>query len=288
MEDLMNYFYYPGCSIKAMGKAYEESFLKVCKKIGLSIKEIDDWNCCGSTPYLGVDELKSLALASRNLAIAEKNGATDIIAPCSACYLILNKTNHTLNENPDLKEKINRALNEIGLKYSGKLKIRHPLDVFVNDNWIEKISSSVKMPLNNLKVACYYGCQITRPYSEFDDKSNPKTMDKLMEIIGAKVIDYPLKTKCCGASITGNITEISLELIYILLKEAKKRNACVIVTPCPLCQFNLDAYQDKIEKKYEKIKIGVLYFTQLIGLAMGFSEEELGINRCLTSPGSLK
>jgi heterodisulfide reductase subunit B len=284
----MKYFYYPGCSLKGMGKSYEESLLKVCTKINLQMEEIEDWNCCGSTPYLGIDELKSMALACRNMAIAEKKGGTDIIAPCSACYLILNKTNHTLKDYPDLKEKIGEALKEIGMAYSGNLKIRHPLDVFVNDGWMEKIGASIKKPLKDLKIACYYGCQLTRPYSEFDDQINPQTMDKLIELTGAQIVDYPLKTKCCGGIITGNMTETSLELIYILLKEAKKRGADIIATPCPLCQFNLDAYQDKIEKKYEKMDIPVLYFTQIIGLAMGFSKEVLGINRCLTSARSLK
>jgi len=284
----MKYFYYPGCSLKGMGKAYEESLLKVCSKINLQMEEIEDWNCCGSTPYLGFYELKSMALACRNMAIAEKKGGTDIIAPCNACYLILNKTNHALKDYPDLKEKIDNTLKEIGMMYSGNLKIRHPLDVFVNDGWMEKIGASIKKPLKDLKIACYYGCQLTRPYSEFDDQINPQTMDKLIKLAGAHIVDYPLKTKCCGGSITGNMTETSLELIYMLLKEAKKRGTDIIATPCPLCQFNLDAYQDKIEKKYEKMDIPVLYFTQIIGLAMGFSREELGINRCLTLAGSLK
>ncbi|PIS46516.1 MAG: disulfide reductase [Elusimicrobia bacterium CG08_land_8_20_14_0_20_51_18] len=278
----MKYLYYPGCSLKGTGRAYEESWLEVSKALGVELEEIEDWNCCGSTPYMGVDEVKSLALAGRNFALAERQGGMDIIAPCSACYLSLNKTNHVLNDYPELRAKVDSALGSAGLKYSGRIKVRHPLDVILNDVGVDKVKKLVKKPLG-LKLAAYYGCQITRPYSDFDDPVRPVSMDKLMEAAGAKPVPYSMKTKCCGGSITGTVPEAALELACSLLKEAVKRGADAMVTPCPLCQFNLDGYQDRISKKYGKTEMPVLYFTQALGLAFGISPEKLGINRCLAS-----
>lgn len=279
----MKYFYYPGCSLRGMGKAYEESWLKVCQKIGLHLEEIEDWNCCGSTTYLGFDEIKSLVLVSRNLAMLEKEGGSEVITPCIACYYLFNRTNHNLRDYPQLKIETNKMLQEVGLTYSGNVKVRHPLDVLVNDGWMEKISENIEKRLERFKAVCYYGCQLLRPYCEFDNPRNPKNMDILVSLTGVDVLDYPLKTKCCGAIITSNIPEKGLELVYVLLKEAKKRKADFIVVTCPLCQFNLESQQEKIMKVYEEdVGLPILYYTQVLGLAMGISLKELGITRCLT------
>ncbi len=278
----MKYQYFPGCSLKGMGKAYEESFLAVSRALGLEINELEDWNCCGATAYMSIDETKSYALAGRNLAIAERD-ASDVIAPCSACYLVLNKTIHGMSENPDLHGKVNRALKAGGLEYKGTAKVRHPLDVLMNDVGLDEIKKRVKAPLAGIKLAPYYGCQIVRPYATFDDQRDPVFMDKLITASGAESVDWPLKTRCCGGSLTGTVPEAGLRLAYIILKEAKKRGAQAIVTPCPLCQFNLDGYQDQIAAKYERIDMPVLYFTQVLGLAMGLSASELGIKRGIIS-----
>ncbi|MCX5785141.1 MAG: CoB--CoM heterodisulfide reductase iron-sulfur subunit B family protein [Elusimicrobia bacterium] len=278
----MKYQYFPGCSLKGTGRAYEESFLAVFRALGIEVKELDDWNCCGATAYMSVDETKSYALAGRNLAIAERE-TPDVIAPCSACYLVLNKTMLGLKEHPELRRKVTGALKAGGLDYKGTAKVRHPLDVLVNDVGLEEIKKRVKRPLTGMKLAPYYGCQIVRPFATFDDQHNPVTMDKLIETAGAQCVDWPLKTHCCGGSLTGTVPEAGLRLAYIILKEAKKRGAQALVTPCPLCQFNLDGYQDQIARKYERIDIPVLYFTQVIGLAMGIPASELGIKRGIIS-----
>ncbi len=278
----MKYQYFPGCSLKGMGKAYEESFLAVSRALGLEINELEDWNCCGATAYMSIDETKSYALAGRNLAIAERS-ASDVIAPCSACYLVLNKTIHGMSEKPDLRGKVSRALKAGGLEYKGTAKVRHPLDVLMNDVGLDEIKKRVKAPLAGMKLAPYYGCQIVRPYATFDDQRDPVFMDKLITASGAESVDWPLKTRCCGGSLTGTVPEAGLRLAYIILKEAKKRGAQAIVTPCPLCQFNLDGYQDQIAAKYERIDMPVLYFTQVLGLAMGLSASELGIKRGIIS-----
>ncbi|OGS08595.1 MAG: disulfide reductase [Elusimicrobia bacterium RIFOXYA12_FULL_51_18] len=278
----MKYLYFPGCSLKGTGRAYEESFLAVFKALGLEVRELEDWNCCGATAYMSVDETKSYALAGRNLAIAEREDL-DVIAPCSACYLVLNKTQHGLKDNPELRRKVVNALKSAGLDYKGKVRVRHPLDVLINDVGVEKLAKFIKNPLKGLKIAPYYGCQVVRPYSTFDDQYNPVTMDKLIEAVGAECVSWPLKTRCCGGSLTGTLPEVGLKLAYILVKEAKKRGAAAVVTLCPLCQFNLDGYQDQIARKFERVDIPTLYFTQILGLAMGLPESELGIKRGIIS-----
>jgi heterodisulfide reductase subunit B len=283
----MKYAYYPGCSIKGTGRAYEESLLPVLKALDVEFEEIDDWNCCGATAYMAVDEIKSCVLASRNLALAEKGGYSEMMAPCSACYLVLNKAQRYIETSGPVADTVKKALGAINLKITKKIKVRHPLDILLNDVGLDRIKQKVKRPLTGLKVATYYGCQIVRPYSTFDDQYNPTSMDKLIKALGATVVNFPLKTRCCGGSLTGTLPEPGLLCAYILLKEAMKRGADVISTACSLCQFNLDGYQDKIAKKWEPVQVPALYFTQLMGLAFGFSEEEMGLHRCIV-PFSLE
>jgi heterodisulfide reductase subunit B len=275
----MKYSYFPGCSLKGTGRAYEESLLPVMKALGIELEELDDWNCCGATAYMAVDEVKACAMASRNLALAEKAGDRDLVAPCSACYLVLNKTKHYLKESASVHRIIQEALQHANLTYSGNVPIRHPLDILVHDLGLEAIRQRVKRPLTGLKVVPYYGCQIVRPYATFDDQYNPTTMDRLLEALGCTVVHYPLKTRCCGGSLTGTLPEPGLFCAYILLKEAIKRGGDLIATVCPLCQFNLDGYHDKIEAKWGSCRIPTVYFTQLMGLAFGMSADELGLNR---------
>jgi heterodisulfide reductase subunit B len=275
----MKYSYFPGCSLKGLGRAYEESLLPVMRHLGADLAELDDWNCCGATAYMSVDEHEACMLAARNLAIAEHAGPHDLVTPCSACYLVLNKTKHYLADAPAIKAEVQRGLGAAGLSYSGNMPVRHPLDVLVNDIGLDVIEKKVVRPLKGLKVAPYYGCQVVRPYATFDDAWNPTTMDRLLNAIGAEVVHYPLKTKCCGASLTGTLPEAGLRLSYILLKEAVRRGADVIATICPLCQFNLDAYHNRIERLWGPVRIPAVYFTQLLGLAFGLPAKELGLHR---------
>jgi heterodisulfide reductase subunit B len=166
------------------------------------------------------------------------------------------------------------------LSYAGKVRIRHPLDVFKNDIGIKKLSAQVKRPLQGLKVACYYGCQLVRPYAEFDDQHAPSSMDELLKACGAETIEWPLKTRCCGGALTGTIEEVGMRLSYILLTEAKKRGCNVIATACPLCQFNLECYQRKMSKAFGgELNVPVAFFTQLLGYALGSAENKLGLKR---------
>jgi len=280
----MSYLYFPGCSLKSTGRAYEESMLACFAKLGEPLEEIEDWNCCGATAYMSISELKAIALSARNLALAQRQSKNtthnDLVVPCAACYLGLNKAQHYINESSEIQATVSDALAAAGLSYSNNMKIRHPLDVLINDIGLKQIKEAVTKPLKGYRVACYYGCQLVRPYADFDDQHNPQTMDNLLKALGAEIVDWPLKTRCCGGSLTGTVPDIGLRLSYILLKEASQRGANVVATACPLCQFNLECYQNVMRKRYkEPIKKTVVYFSQLLGLALGISEHELGLHR---------
>jgi len=280
----MSYIYYPGCSLKGTGRAYEESLLAVFKALEIHVEELNDWNCCGATSYMSVSELKAFALCARNFALAERQahetGMTDLVVPCAACYLGLNKALRYLDEYPDIRRKIDEALATADLAYTNHIRIRHPLDVLVNDFDRDRIISRVKRSLAGLKVACYYGCQIVRPYADFDDQENPSSMNTLVRALGAETVDWPLKTRCCGGSLTGTVQDVGQRLSFILLREAIGRGADVIVTACPLCQFNLECYQNEMSRRFDApVHIPVLYFTQLMGIALGVSDRQLALQR---------
>ncbi len=281
----MKYLYYPGCSLKSTGKPYEESLKAVFSALDVPLEELDDWNCCGATAYMAVDEVKSFALSARNLALAEKqgepadNGRVQLVAPCSACYALSLKTQHYLEENRDIRTKVERGLQEAGLTYEGRVDVRHPLDVLMNDIGVDKIKEAVKSPIGN-KVACYYGCQIVRPYATFDDQANPTSLDELMKAIGAAPMPWAMKTRCCGGTLVGTIREVGFRLNYLILKEAERRGADTVATTCPLCQFGLECFQPDMNADYKGgVDMPVVYFTQLLGMALGIPANKLGMQR---------
>jgi heterodisulfide reductase subunit B len=274
----MKYAYYPGCSLEKTQRGYDESVREVFKALDQELVEIEDWNCCGATVYMSVKETVSLAVSSRNLALAEKMGY-DIIAPCSSCFTVLSKTNKILNEIPALHKDVNEALAEAGLNYSGKTRVRHPLDILMNDVGVNLILQKAKRSLSGLKIAPYYGCQIVRPGKGFDDNENPVLLDKLFNKCGGNVVYFPMKVRCCGGMLMTTFEETALKLNKELLSCAAENGAECIVTTCPLCHFNLEAYQDKINQTYNtKFNIPILYFTQLLGIVLGLPEKALGID----------
>lgn len=283
----MKYGYYPGCSLEYNAIAYYHSMMAVAPFLGLEFIELDDWNCCGATEYASVALLPSHALVGRNLALAEQqqhNGqSSQLVTPCSACFLNLSKTDRYMADSPDLAEKVNSALTAGGLHYTPEsVRVRHLLDVVINDIGCQVIAGKVTRPLYGLRVAPYYGCLIVRPgFSEsFDDPQYPTSLDKLMRTLGAQVVDYRLKTYCCGGHMTQISEAIALELIRRLLKNASECEADAIVTLCPLCQFNLDAYQSAVNEHFgTNFRIPILFFTQMMGLAFGMAPHELGFGK---------
>lgn len=286
----MKYAYYPGCSLGSTAVPYEMSTKAIAEVLQLGLEEIEDWNCCGASEYFAVYKTAAYALVARNLALASgQNGFTDVVAPCSACFLNLKKTDHYMAAFPEIGDTTRKALAAGGLDYvPGSLKIRHLLDVVINDIGLESIKEKIAMPLTNLRVAPYYGCLVTRPSlgdEGFDDPEYPTHLDELLDTLGAQVIDFPLKAHCCGGHMTQISTDTAFELIRRLLQNASEYEADVIVTLCPMCQLNLDAYQQQVNRHFgTDFNLPILYFTQMIGLAFGIEPAVLGIGKEFVSP----
>lgn len=281
---MSDYAYYPGCSLEHTASPYDQSVREVFKTLGIGLHEIEDWNCCGATMYMSVKKTVGHAVAARNLAIAQKMNM-DVCAPCSSCYTILRKTNKQVHWDPTDRARINEALGAANLVYDKDVEVRHPVDILYNEVGVEKLKSLVKHKLSGLRVAPYYGCQIVRPDGVFDDVDDPVTMDKLMEAVGATVTYYPCKVRCCGGMLMTTGEDIALKLNMQLLQAAEENGADVIATACPLCEMNLEAYQDKINARYGKnFKIPIVYFSHLIGIALGIPAEKMGIDKLLIQP----
>jgi len=274
------YTYFPGCSSsEGTAVAYGLSTRAIAGALEMDLVELEDWNCCGATPYSSLDELESVCVAARNLALAEKTGL-DLVTPCSACYTTLNRANFHFKEYPDVRHKVNEVLASIGLEYKGSVRVRHLFEVIYNDVGLDFIEPKVVNPLTGLKVAAYYGCQLVRPDPGFDDSENPQTLDHMMVSLGAESVDFPLKVQCCGASLVIPELDVALGLIHKLLENAANNGAQCLVTVCPLCQTNLDVYQDMANAKFKtKYKLPVLFFTQLLGLALGIEPEALALDK---------
>ena len=200
----MSYTYYPGCSAKGTGRSYEESLRAVFGALGTGLDELKDWNCCGASGYPAVDAAKAVALSARNFALAE--GArpgpepVDVIAPCAGCYRALLKTERAFADGGAVAARVGGALDAAGLRYEGRARVRHPLDVLVNDVGLDRIgvAEAAVRPLAGLRVACYYGCLLVRPYATFDDRRSPTSMERLLAAAGAEPIDWPMRTRCCS------------------------------------------------------------------------------------------
>ena len=274
----MKYAYYPGCSLEKTQRGYDESVREVFKALGQELIEIEDWNCCGATMYMSVKETVSLAVSARNLALAERM-EMDILAPCSSCFTVLLKTNKILTQIPEMHRDVNEALAEGGLSYRGTSRVRHPVDVLMNDIGIETIRPHLRRNLNGLKIAPYYGCQIVRPDKTFDDHENPMLLDRMITACGGESVYFPMKVRCCGGMLMTTFEDVALKLNKELLQCALENGAEAIVTTCPLCHFNLEGYQDKINKVFgTKLNIPILYFTQLLGIALGLPAKSLGLD----------
>lgn len=286
---MKKYILYPGCSMESSGRAYGESINSILEPLDIQFEEIDDWNCCGATEYLGINLIPAYSLIARNLAIASKqvNGTRTVVAPCSACYLNLAKADYYMQERPSLGVKVNEALAAGGLQYKpGTLDVRHLIDVLVNDVGVEAIQKAVVRPLHGLKVAPYMGCMLPRPdyQHRWSDHEHPTELDDLLRALGADVIDYPLTTECCGGHMTQIGPETAFELIMRLVADADERGAHLMATVCPMCQMNIDAYQNEMNHFFKTdYHMPILFFTQLMGLAFGKSPNEVGIGTELVS-----
>jgi len=274
-----------GCVIPYRVSSYEISTRKVLEKLGIELVEMAEYNCCG-LPIDPVNHEMMLTLASRNLCLAEEQGL-NIVALCPGCAGTLRKVNKKLKEDRELRERINGYLKETGLEFQGTTEAKHLLQLLAEDVGYDRIKETVKNPLINLKISEHSGCHVTRPFRSigFDNPEDPETLKSLIVATGAKYIEYTDKTACCGAPIAGVNDKIPLQLTREKLANIKKAGAQVLVTVCPFCHMMFDTNQSRIERLFnESFKIPVLHYPQLLGLAMGFSPDELALKELRVDP----
>ncbi|MFZ5631909.1 MAG: CoB--CoM heterodisulfide reductase iron-sulfur subunit B family protein [Bacillota bacterium] len=282
----MRYSFYPGCSMEGAAVPYLKSFEAVADALYMGLEEIPDWSCCGATVASGVvGDYPAQVLAARNLALAEPK-RFDVIVPCSSCYMNLALANKKFQEDKHFRAMANEALRSAGLKYKGTLKVRQIIEVLVNDVGLDKIRSMVRKPLTGLRVAGYVGCQTPRvlPWS-FDDPEQPVFLDKIIEALGATPVKFPMKARCCGSSHSLTRPEITTESGYNIIKSALEDQAQLMVTPCPMCQMNLDAYQGMVKKHYNlETPMPVLFLTQLMAVAFDLPPATWALKYNIVSP----
>jgi heterodisulfide reductase subunit B len=277
------YAYFPGCSSDGSGKGLGLSVIAVAQPLEIELKELENWTCCGSTPYGSTDEEESILIGARNLAIAVKTGL-DLVTPCSSCYVVLSRANNYLKTHDKLKREVNEALAEVSLEFKGTTRVRLLPEVIFHDVTPEGLAKKVQRNLNGLKVASYYGCQMVRPLG-FESTEAPESLDKIVASLGGQPVPFPLKNRCCGSSLVIPKEELAVGLINKIIGNAVGNGAECIITPCPLCQTNLDAYQSRVNSKFgANFNIPVLFVTQIIGLALGIDPLLLGLNTNIVSP----
>jgi heterodisulfide reductase subunit B len=282
MEKL-KYSYYPGCSLEATAKEYNQSMEAVARMLDVELVELEDWSCCGASSGHCTNHMLSLALPARNLALAEKAGLNMAVA-CAACFLRFKQTNHELKANDELRQEIEKI---IGMPYKGNVEVKHLVDIFAREVGLEEIQKRVKKPLKGLKLAAYYGCYLVRPpkITQFDDPENPRLMDDLLNALGAEAVDWSHKVECCGGNLLLARVDIVIKLVGDICQAAEDAGAGAIVTACPLCQANLDTRQP------EQHNMPILHFSELMGMALGVDAKTVNSwwKRHIVSPeGALK
>jgi heterodisulfide reductase subunit B len=276
--DKIRFGYYPGCSLEATAKEYDQSVRVVAEMLDVELVELNDWSCCGASSGHCTNQQLSLALPARNLALAERDGL-DIAVACAACFLRFRQTNHELRSSDSLRQEIEEI---IGMAYKGSVEVRHLLDIFIREVGLEKVERKVEKPLGGLKLASYYGCYLVRPpeITQFDDTENPTLMDDLLKILGAETVDWSHKVECCGGNLMLSRSDIVSKLVEDICQAATEAGAAAVVAACPLCQANLDTRQPSSEK------IPILHFSELLGLALGAKEQTVRswLNRHVNNP----
>lgn len=285
----MNFAYYPGCSAKGSSADYELSTQAVCRALDVTLEEIPEWNCCGSTPAHAVDIELSAALCARNLDIAAKQKAEIVLTPCPSCMSNLKLAAHRM-ENPAFRARVNELLDEPAA--DNLPPVTSVMQGLAEKIGIDKIAARVRKPLKGLRIAAYYGCLMSRPAEimQFGDPENPTLMEEMLAACGAEMADFPLKTACCGASFGIPERPMTAKNSARILELASRLGVDAIAVACPLCQMNLDLRQKQAARANEtRYDIPVLYFTQLLGLAFDLPASELGLNKlCVSADGVIK
>lgn len=272
----MRYTYYPGCTIGTTAVEFGLSTDAVCEALGIELVELEDWNCCGASSAHSLDHELSLRLPARNVALAQAAGL-DIVAPCPACYQHVLQADMVLRRNEAWRLEMESLL---GFTYTGQPSTRHLLEVLTEPDALEIVRRKVIRPLTGLRVVSYYGCVLVRPpeFTGWDDPEHPTRMDRLMDALGAEPVDWSYKVDCCGASLSLSRREVVVALSTRLAKEAQDAGADVIACGCGMCQINLDTRQ-ALEKK-----IPILYFTELMGVALGLPQAKKWFGKHMVGP----
>jgi heterodisulfide reductase subunit B len=279
------YAFYPGCSsqLKASASNYLTSVNSMCKTLDVTLTEIPDWNCCSaSVGYCEGGELPRLAINARNFAQAETHlPGQDLVATCAACWLSARETKDRLDNNSVLMRETNEALAAAGLHYKAEVKVRHMVEVLIEDFGYDELKKPVKKSLEGIKFAGYVGCQTNRPFGiDGESFENPMYLDKMVDILGGEALTtYDQKVSCCGGGLAFSEPEKSQKQIRDIVESAYDHGAEMIVTPCPLCQANVEVYQSEINKKQgTKLNMPVLYYSQLMTVAYGGSMKDAGLD----------
>jgi len=283
--------YYPGCALEGTGHAYNRSTKEVGAALGLELEEVKNWNCCGAMEVKNIDPKVQTYLSSRVMSIAANEMGHDVVmAPCNGCYHNLKKAEYEMSHDEGSRQAVSRISEKAGHKVyqPGQVETIHALDWIKHGIGEEGLKARVKNSLKDLRVANYYGCMYTRPRHIFPEKdkgpgtestSQPHFMDDLLKAAGAINVEFPLKTACCGGAHTLSDSDISTKLVLNILRAAETAGANVIATECPTCHSGLEMHQIRAEKKLGvKTKVKILYFTQLLGLAMGLSARKVGVH----------
>jgi heterodisulfide reductase subunit B2 len=278
------YAYYPGCSLLSSAKEYDRSVRAVFAHLGIDLVELDDWNCCGAVHASVNSRDAGISLPARNLALAQAQGFDRIVAPCSGCYKNLRQASKAIEADKALRQQFNDHLRD-GLQLTENVTVLHPLYVLLTELGLPAIRKQIVNPLDDLKVASYYGCMLTRPKDIFDSTERPTGLDDLVRALGAQLVDYSMKAKCCGGALALSHSEVTAKLTGNVLVSAKDAGADVVMLACPMCHTALDAYQAKAARAMGRsLDLPVLYFTQVMGLALGLDPKVLGFERHMVSP----
>jgi heterodisulfide reductase subunit B2 len=282
----MKYAYFPGCSAESTARDMNSSTYAIARALGLDFEEPKGWTCCGATAGHQSDSLLAASLPAANLSKVQDMNL-DMVVNCAACFNRMKAANHEITTHVDVRNDVRDAL---GKDYDGTVKVRHLLEVLLEDVGLPAITKSLKRTMKGLKVACYYGCLLIRPTEilKFDDAENPKSLDRLVTAMGGTSLEWPCKVDCCGGSLSLSRTDVVLKLTDAILEMAVRSGADCIAVSCPMCQINLDVRQKDINKEMGRnYRMPVIYITQLLGFCLGLDPSELGFEKLMVSPSDV-
>ena len=287
----MRYAFYPGCAAKGATPELYQSTQEVARVLGLDLVELTDYNCCGAGVITEADPRLAYTLIARNLAMAEQLGLSTLMTICGTCQGVMAAANRSLQESDALRDEINGRLRETtGLTYRGNVEVKHLQWVLVKDFGLDELKSKITRPLTDLRIAPFYGCYILRPSRNlgFDNPVDPSSLERLVEALGARPVEYEGRNQCCGFPVLLEKPEISTAMVAKHVGEAADKGAEAMVTPCPLCHMSLDIYQERAAKSAGRaLDLPILHLPQLLGLALGIEPKRLGLGHHLVPTGKL-